>query len=173
MQKMMLSLIQSGAGLVLLLVRPITCQSTTTECYNKISDIMYHESKVIDFSHQREYTLCEGSENDITSGQNNAIRLEPNLQIKCGKSGLNSGNCIVRSGDVQVVGTNRFKSSSDNDDDIIDSCNSIVLNAILSGITFIGANLHSVWIDRPGNVHFEDCTFKVCAVYVVISCSKD
>lgn len=78
------------------------------------------------------------------------IHIRPNMALKCGEDGKRENACVVRGGDVQVDGTPFFGMSN----------SSSVDNVTISGITFEGSTKHSVWINKPGHVVFQDCEFR-------------
>jgi hypothetical protein len=105
----------------------------------------------------RSYTLCAGTytigtlnyDNALENGQD-MLPLRSNMQIKCGDSGSRENLCIINGGDVQVDGTNLYSVP----DGTVD-------NVILEGLTFTGSMKHMVWINKPGDVLFKDCEFRV------------
>jgi hypothetical protein len=104
----------------------------------------------------RSYTLCPGTYNIGTLNYDNELsgqdmlQLRSNMEIKCGDTGSRDNLCIINGGDVQVDGTNLYRVP----DGTVD-------NVVLEGLTFTGSMKHMVWINKPGNVLFKDCEFRV------------
>lgn len=78
------------------------------------------------------------------------IHARPNMHIKCGNDGKRENSCIISGGSVHIDGTPFFGVGS----------NLTVHNFTVSGLTFEAASRHSVWINKPGNVVFNDCEFR-------------
>lgn len=128
-------------------------------CIRSTNELVVEESKVTDLSITREYILCEDTVFSIgfldyfdqtESGGSDIIPLRPNLHLKCGSTGSRSNNCLVESGDVQMEGTTFFGAPGN-----------VLENVVITGVTFSSAQKHMVWINKPGNILFEDCAFQV------------
>jgi hypothetical protein len=130
-------------------------------CYQNINTITLREGlqTASNLLELRTYTLCSGTysigtldfDNELValSGQD-MLPLRSNLHIKCGETGSRGNNCIINGGDVQVDGTSFYTIPG-----------GTVENVILEGITFTGSMKHMVWINKPGDVLFKDCVFRV------------
>jgi hypothetical protein len=128
-------------------------------CYSNVNTISLREGllNANELSQVRSYTLCPGTytigtlnfDNELSDGQD-MLPLRSNMQIKCGDSGSRDNLCIINGGDVQVDGTNLYSVPDGRVD-----------NVVLEGLTFTGSMKHMVWINKPGNVLFKDCEFRV------------
>jgi hypothetical protein len=123
------------------------------DCYGNMNTIALREA-LLSFT----YTLCSGFysigtldyNNELTGGQD-MLPLRPNLHIKCGADGSRGNLCFINGGDVQVDGTNLFNVPG-----------GTVSNVVLEGLTFSGSTKHVAWINKPGDILFKDCEFRVC-----------
>jgi Right handed beta helix region len=92
--------------------------------------------------------------NNLYNGQD-MIPLRSNMHLRCGggSSGGNSSSqgqdCIITGGDIQVDGSNLFDTSQD-----------AMENVLFEGLTFANASMHNVWINKPGSITFQNCTFR-------------
>jgi len=128
-------------------------------CIGSTNELVVEESMVTDLSVTREYILCEDTVFSIGSldfygkpetGGSDIIPLRPNLHLKCGASGSRSNNCLVEAGDVQMEGTTVYGGPGNSLD-----------NVVITGLTFSNAEKHMVWINKPGDIIFQDCEFRV------------
>ena len=115
------------------------------------------EKKVSNFDVVRTYELCSdttfnvGSYQDIYNHEfsGNKITLRPNLHIQCGSNGRRANNCVINGGSLQLDGSMRALPNSN------------LHNIVLTGITFQDAKQHVGVFQKPGNVLFRDCEFRV------------
>jgi hypothetical protein len=140
----------------------------TSGCVRTTSELSARESNVTDLSVVREYFLCENTiyrigfqdyYGSLLAGGSDMIHLRPNLHLKCGASGSRDNNCLVIAGDVQLDGTTVYGVPED-----------AVDNVVITGVTFSGARQHMVWINKPGNVLFQDCVFRVRKSVLIPRC---
>jgi len=129
------------------------------DCIKTTNMLIVEESAVTDLSVTREYILCPGAVFSIgfqdfygtpLDGGSDMIPLRPNLHLKCGKSGSRENNCLVTAGDVLMEGTTMYNTPGDS-----------LENVVITGVTFSNAQKHMVWINKPGNIIFQDCEFRV------------
>lgn len=130
-----------------------------TNCYGNMNTISLREGllSASDLLQVRLYTLCSGTytigtlnyDNELSNGQD-MLPLRSNMHIQCGDTGSRDNLCIINGGDVQADGTNLYSVP----DGTVD-------NVILEGLTFTGSMKHMVWINKPGDVLFKDCEFRV------------
>jgi hypothetical protein len=128
-------------------------------CYSNMNTISLREGLLSanDLSQVRSYTLCSGTytigtlnyDNELSNGQD-MLPLRSNMHIQCGETGSRDNLCVINGGDVQVDGTNLYSVP----DGTVD-------NVVLEGLTFTGSMKHMVWINKPGDVLFKDCEFRV------------
>lgn len=119
---------------------------------------MLRESAVLDTSFPRAYVLCPNTDFEVgvldwnrrIQGGQPPLHLRENLSVRCGTNGKRENGCRIRGGDVQVDGTATIGIPKRS-----------LTNVRIEGVTFYNATQHNVWIDQPGNVHFEDCEFRV------------
>lgn len=149
-------------ALALALALALTATETmaqTAGCIGTTNELIVQESKVTDLSVTREYILCENTKYSIGfqdffgklfSGGSDMIQLRPNMHLKCGASGSKSNMCLITSGDVQMEGTTVYAGPGE-----------FLANVVITGVTFADAGKHMVWINKPGNIVFEDCEFRV------------
>ena len=144
---------------LLLSLTRVQTAALTPGCIGSTNELIIEESKVTDLSVTREYVLCEEAVFNVgfldyyfgqQGGGSDMIQLRPNLHLKCGASGSRSNNCLVTSGDVQMEGTTFYGAPGD-----------ILDNVVITGVTFANARKHTVWINKPGNILFQDCEFRV------------
>lgn len=144
---------------LVVLLLAIKTSAETTGCLSSTNELALEESKVTDLTTTREYILCENRSYRIgfldsfgtaLSEDSDMIQLRPNLHIKCGASGSRENQCLVQSGDIQVDGTSMTGISSSDVD-----------NVVIKGLTFLDASQYMVKINKPGNVLFQDCEFRV------------
>jgi len=105
-----------------------------------------------------EFILCPNSVFDIGSTPRDDVLCckdgmsplygEANSRILCGEDGKSSNNCTLRGGAVQ------FSSVFANVKHPIESMQ-------VSGVTFEGATLSSIFLGNVGDVTFKDCIVKV------------
>ena len=132
----------------------------TAGCIESTNELVVEESKVTDLSVTREYVLCEDTvysigfqdyySSKVLQGGSDMLQLRPNLHLKCGATGSKSNNCLVTSGDVQMEGTTFYGAPGD-----------VLENVVITGVTFAEARKHMVWINKPGDILFQDCEFRV------------
>jgi hypothetical protein len=130
------------------------------DCLGSINELVAKEAVVADTGVVRTYALCGETVYTIApsdyfgellseDGQQR-IPLRPNLHLKCGASGARENNCLIMSGDVQLDGTNFFGVGSETVD-----------NVVIEGLTFLDGGKYQAWINKPGNVVFRNCEFRV------------
>jgi hypothetical protein len=138
----------------------------TIGCLTTTSELSLKESMVKDLTVTREYILCGNtiynigfldSFGTVLSGGYDMIQLRPNLHLKCGATGSRENKCLVASGDIQLDGTSLSGVPSNNVD-----------NVVITGLTFLDASQHTVWINKPGNVLFRDCEFRVRWLVLIV-----
>jgi len=154
---------------------PLSLMATRTEgvaqtagCIGSTNELVVEESKVTDLSVTREYVLCEDTvysigfqdyySSKVLQGGSDMLQLRPNLHLKCGATGSKSNNCLVTSGDVQMEGTTFYGAPGD-----------VLENVVITGVTFADAGKHMVWINKPGDILFHDCEFRVSSKYPNLS----
>lgn len=128
-------------------------------CIESLAELEYFESLATSYESLRRYILCENTVFEAgylhpfygtLVSRSSMLHLRPNLHIQCGASGARENNCRIRVGDVQVDGTSLYGMSEDP-----------LTNVVIEGITFIDARKHIVFINKPGDVLFQDCVFRV------------
>ena len=128
-------------------------------CISSTNELVVAESEVTDLTVTREYILCEDTVfsigllnfyGQLESTGSDIIPLRPNMHIKCGSTGSRSNNCLVQSGGLLMEGTTLHGAPGDSLD-----------NVVITGVTFSDAQKHMVWINKPGDILFEDCEFRV------------
>lgn len=128
-------------------------------CIESLEELEYFESQATSYEASRRYILCENTVFEAgylhpfygtRLSSSSMLHLRPNLHIQCGASGGRENNCRIRIGDVQVDGTSLYGVSDDP-----------LTNVVVEGITFIDARKHIVFINKPGDVLFQDCVFQV------------
>ena len=133
--------------------------SKAQDCLTTTEELAELEEVVTDYSILREYVFCEHTvfniggfvdyfETAFTGSP--MIHLRPNLHIKCGQSGSRANNCLVDGGSIQVDGSMFYGIQ-----------NEFLDNVMIQGVTFVSAEKHSVFANKPGNVFFKDCEFRV------------
>lgn len=128
-------------------------------CIDSIAELEYYESRVSSFATVRQYILCEDTYFDAGAlhpfygtklSNSTMLHLRPNLHIQCGATGRRENNCHVRYGDIHIDGTSFYGVPSEP-----------LENVVIEGVTFIDSRKHVAFIDKPGDVEFRDCVFRV------------
>lgn len=136
------------------------------QCMLTLNAITVAESLVGENTNEtRVYTLCPNTiynvgflnfDREFFRGQS-PLPLRPNMLIRCGENGSRENGCIINGGDLQVDGTSKFGVSDES-----------IQNVIIRGLTFRNASMHNAWLQKPGDVQFQDCLFTVRCLHSVI-----
>jgi hypothetical protein len=136
-------------------------------CLGTTNNLVILESQISDTSVVRTYTMCPNTNysigeldfsNALVNGQD-MLPLRSNIRIRCGDDGSPKNLCIFVGGAIHVDGTGTFG--------ILDTR---LDNVVLQGLTFINASRYNVWINKPGDVLFEDCVFRVRSLVCLFQC---
>jgi hypothetical protein len=132
--------------------------ASAQDCLATTNALTVQEALVNDVTQQRTYSLCPNTTYNIgyfdysynvVDGQD-MLQLRPNMHVKCGSHGLKENNCILQGGSVQVDGTSRYGVAQ-----------VTLQNVVLEGLTFVNASEHLVLLNKPGQVTFRNCEFRV------------
>lgn len=138
---------------------PIVTQANREGCIDSFAELDYYESQVSSYETVRRYVLCDNTLFDAGSldpyygkllSTSSMLHLRPNLHIQCGATGRRHNNCRFRYGDIHIDGTSFYGVSNGSLD-----------NIVIEGVTFFGSRKHVAFLDKPGDVLFQDCVFKV------------
>ena len=144
-------------------------------CIKDFQEIQDRETKVVNSINPRRYIVCantiinigdldfnnnlripkpfkkdSNATNDATTVFNPPLPLRPNMNIRCGDDGSKNNQCVITGGHLQIDGTSTRG--------ITDST---VNNIIIEGFIFEGATKSSMLVDKPGNLLFRNCEWRV------------
>jgi hypothetical protein len=135
------------------------------DCYTELDDIRLRERRAsgADVAKNRTYVLCPNT--DYVLGRQNAqgqiaggsmaISPRPNVHYKCGDDGSSANKCIIKGGEVAVTSV---------------SGDAVHSNVVFEGLTFEKSFLAGGFFNRPGDITFVDCIFRVsCLLYCIHS----
>lgn len=144
-------------------VAALSCSSFSNAqatCIETIDEIYTAEASVTNTAVRRTYVMCPRRILEIGTLTHNfdlqnpnahpPLPLRPNMTIQCGDTGSRDNICWITGGDIHVDGT-PFRGISD----------PTIEGVEISGITFLGARMYSVWLTKSGDVTFNDCEWKV------------
>jgi hypothetical protein len=105
----------------------------------------------LDFNHNLRIPKQQSLKNeDNSDAVSPPLPLRPNMNIRCGDDGSKINNCLITGGHIQIDGTSTRGITEPN-----------VHNILIEGFTFAGATKSSIIVDKPGNIVFKDCEWKV------------
>jgi hypothetical protein len=113
----------------------------------------------LDFNYNLRISKQQSSKNDddsddpdeaIITAVSPPLPLRPNMNIRCGDDGSKINNCLITGGHIQIDGTSTRGITEPN-----------LNNILIEGFTFVGATKSSIIVDKPGNIVFRDCEWKV------------
>lgn len=120
----------------------------------------------LDFNYNLRIPKQQSSKNDddgddpdeaIITAVSPPIPLRPNMNIRCGDDGSKINNCLITGGHIQIDGTSTRGITEPN-----------LNNILIEGFTFVGATKSSIIVDKPGNIVFRDCEWKVRTYYFLV-----
>jgi hypothetical protein len=158
-------IILKGLCLYCLLAVPTKTSGQQQPCIQDFNTIYELEDLVTDTSILRTYIVCPNTlytiglldfnynvrvEEYSSTRKNPPLPLRPNMNIRCGDSGLKSNLCFITEGDIQLDGTP------------IRGINDPSLeNIVIEGFIFMSAIRHSLWAMKTGSITFRDCEWTV------------
>jgi hypothetical protein len=153
-----------------LVFEPCGCNSTrilSTEaptfdppdCYTDLNIVHQRERNTRDVSTVRTYVLCPDTEYVLgrTNAQGeiiggfNAFAPRPNVHYKCGDDGSSANNCIIRDGDLAIASI---------------AGDPVHSNVVFEGLTIEENYFAGAFFNRPGDITFVDCIFRVCRLVI-------
>lgn len=131
-----------------------------TECLTSLNDVYFGERDVVDSIILRTYVLCPdttfnlantfGDDGLALDGDNPIIIGRPNVHVLCGEDGMSQNNCTLKGGMIQLAIFDEFEVGF-----------VPATNAVVQGLTFVGATSVNVLANFYGAVTFQDCLFEV------------
>ena len=139
-------------------------------CYTDLDAIALREETLtaVDvFSSIRTYVLCPNTiyvmGSQTSEGGFGPIRPRSNSYYKCGQDGSSTNSCILQGGDFPILSTMSSFDSNDYE----------VTNVIFQGLTIQNSQRSAGVFDKPGDITFIDCIFRVSPFLVRRSCFSD
>lgn len=139
---------------------PVKEEVTGTECLTSLNDVYFGERDVVDSNVLRTYILCPNTTFDLGNmfgddglaldGDNPIIIGRPNVHVFCGEDGRSENNCTLKGGRIQLAIFDEFEVG------VVPAT-----NALVQGLTFVGATSVNVLANFYADVTFRDCIFEV------------
>lgn len=150
----------SELSLILVAVTSMLTSGVTGQCIKDLQTIVDMEEAATDYSQERTYTLCPRTIFEMGTLNHNydlqgfnvdpPIPIRPNLHVKCGDDGSKENLCWIATGDLHLDGTS-----------VRGITETSIENVVIEGIVFIGAQKYSVWANKPGDITFKNCEWRV------------